>query len=131
MPTAHDLCLSFPAMALSLRPARRASSAHADRADYIVLEDGQEIGRVYEGRGARAACWFWSITIYVEPMLCIVTDGRSVSLQAAMEQFKSCWSKMPAANNRRADPKLAPSSRIGKGGEPSGSRKRICKNVQS
>src|SRR5262245_29113501 len=117
-------------MVLSLRLAARASSAHADRADYIVIEDGQEIGRVYENRNARAACWFWSITINVDPMFCIVTDGRAASLQAAMEQFKSRWSKMPAANSRRADPKLAPSSRMGKGGEPSGRRKRSCKDAQ-
>src|SRR5262249_32384039 len=70
-------------------PRRRASPAHADRADYMVIEDGQEIGRIYEDSGARPACWFWSITIYVDPMLCIVTDGRLASLQAAMEQFKS------------------------------------------
>jgi hypothetical protein len=37
-------------MALSLRRTRFQSPAYADRQDYLVMEDGQVIGRIYEER---------------------------------------------------------------------------------
>jgi hypothetical protein len=37
--------------------------------------------------------WFWSITLYVNPMLGITTSGRAPSLDAAKAQFLSNWQK--------------------------------------
>jgi hypothetical protein len=52
--------------------------------DYVVIEDGQTIGRMYEDPHAPADHrWFWSAPVYVDPMLGIVTHGRVPSLQAS------------------------------------------------
>ena len=37
-------------MPLTLRPTGLASPAYRDWADYIVLEDGRAVGRIYEDR---------------------------------------------------------------------------------
>jgi hypothetical protein len=107
-------------MALSLRRTRFQSPAYADRQDYLVMEDGQVIGRIYEERYVPANVkWFWSITEYVHPALGIRTHGRVGSLQVAKEQFKSSWSKVRETSKeqrpaetpgvaRDADPKPGP-----------------------
>ena len=41
-------------MALSLRPTGLASPAFADQKDYVVIEDGETIGRMYEDPHAPA-----------------------------------------------------------------------------
>jgi hypothetical protein len=68
-------------MALALRHTRtrlQISPAYADRQDFLVIEDGQVIGRIYEERYVPADVkWFWSITEYVHPALGIVTNGLS------------------------------------------------------
>ena len=93
-------------MALSLRHTRTRldiSPAYADRQDYLVMDDGQVIGRIYEDRYVPADIkWFWSITEYVHPALGILTNDRVASLQVAKEQFKSSWSKVRAAMEQRA-----------------------------
>jgi hypothetical protein len=85
-------------MALSLRHTRTRLAlppAYADRQDFLVIEDGQVIGRIYEDRYVPADVkWFWSITEYVHPALGIRTHGRVGSLPVAMEQFKLSWSKV-------------------------------------
>jgi hypothetical protein len=35
-------------MALSLRPTGLAPPAHAERPDYLVIEDGETMGRIYD-----------------------------------------------------------------------------------
>jgi hypothetical protein len=117
-------------MALSLRHTRLQSPADVDRQDYLVMDDGQVIGRIYAERYLPADVkWFWSITEYVHPALGIRTHGRVGSLQVAMEQFKLSWSKVretskeqrPAEASgvaRRADPKPGPVSRMGSGSKP-------------
>jgi hypothetical protein len=58
-------------MPLTLRRAL-LSPAYADRQDWIVLDDGQKVGRIYEDRSEstlRVLCWFWSITRYVPARL--------------------------------------------------------------
>ena len=65
----------FVVMPLTLRRAL-LSPAHADRQDWIVLDDGQEVGRIYEDRSEstpRELRWFWSITRYVPPRLNVRT----------------------------------------------------------
>ena len=57
-------------MALTMRPTDLdRSPAMADLDDWIVLDDGRPIGRIYQRHAPANAdvTWFWSITAYVEP----------------------------------------------------------------
>ena len=50
-------------MPLTLRPTGLASPVYRDQLDYTVIEDGREIGRLYEDRNTQPELrWFWSIT---------------------------------------------------------------------
>jgi hypothetical protein len=56
---------------------RLSSPAYRDWADYILLEDGRAVGRIYEDRHTLPGLrWFWSITMYVNPKRGITTSGR-------------------------------------------------------
>ena len=90
-------------MPLILRPTGLSSPIYKDRIDYTVIEDGREIGRMYEDRHAPPELrWFWSITVYVDPKLGIRTDGSTTTLDNAKEQFRRSWERVraipPAAN---------------------------------
>ena len=53
-----------------------------------------DVGRIYEDRNSLPVLrWFWSITVYVNPMLGITTSGCAASLEAAKAQFLSNWQK--------------------------------------
>jgi hypothetical protein len=44
---------------------------------YIIVEDGRDVGRLYEDRhGKPEYRWFWSITVYVNPKLGIVSSKQ-------------------------------------------------------
>jgi hypothetical protein len=63
---------------LTLRRTGLSSSAYQDSLDYIITEDGRDVGRLYEDRHSKPELrWFWSITLYVNPMLGITTNGRA------------------------------------------------------
>jgi hypothetical protein len=52
---------------LTLRRTGLSSPAFQDWADYIVRDDGRDVGRLYEDRHSLPALrWFWSITVYVK-----------------------------------------------------------------
>jgi hypothetical protein len=81
-------------MPLILRPTGLSSPVYKDQLDYTVIEDGREIGRMYENRHApRELRWFWSITVYVDPKLGIRTDGHTTTLDHAKEQFRRSWER--------------------------------------
>ena len=64
-------------MSLSLRAAGLSSPAYRDWLDYVIVEEGRDVGRLYEDRHSPPEYhWFWSITVYVNPMLGITTSGR-------------------------------------------------------
>ena len=87
---------------LSLRPTGLASPAFADQKDYVVIEDGQTIGRMYEDPHAPTDYrWFWSITEHVDPAHGIVTNDRVSTLDEAKAQFKSSWSKVREAREQK------------------------------
>jgi hypothetical protein len=47
---------------LTLRPTGLSSPAFADWLDYVIVEDGRDVGRVYEDRNSLPELrWFWSI----------------------------------------------------------------------
>jgi hypothetical protein len=49
---------------------------------------------LYEDRNTLPALrWFWSITVYVNPMLGIVTSGRAPTIEEAKAQFLTSWQK--------------------------------------
>jgi hypothetical protein len=83
-------------MALTLRPTGLSSPAYRDWLDYVIVEEGRDVGRVYEDRNSRPELrWFWSITVYVNPRLGITTSGRAASIEDAKAQFLTNWRKCP------------------------------------
>jgi hypothetical protein len=79
---------------LTLRRTGLSSSAYQDSLDYIITEDGRDVGRLYEDRHSKPELrWFWSITLYVNPMLGITTNGRAASIEEAKAQFLANWQK--------------------------------------
>jgi hypothetical protein len=61
---------------LTLRPTGLSSPAYRDWLDYVIVENGRDVGRVYEDRHSWPELrWFWSITVYVNPKLGIMTKG--------------------------------------------------------
>jgi hypothetical protein len=57
-------------MPLTLRPTGLSSPAYRDLLDYVIVEDGRDVGRLYEDRNSLPALrWLWSITVYVNPKL--------------------------------------------------------------
>jgi hypothetical protein len=72
-------------MPLTLRPAGLSSPAYRDWLDYVIVEDGRDVGRLYEDRHSKPELrWFWS---YVNPRRGIITSGRAASLDEAKAQF--------------------------------------------
>ena len=67
-----------------------------DWLDYVIVEDGRDVGRLYEDRLSRPELrWFWSITVYVNPKLGITTSGRAPSIDQAKAQFLASWQNIP------------------------------------
>jgi hypothetical protein len=55
------------------------------------------VGRIYEDRHSRPELrWFWSITVFVNPMLGIKTSGRAPSMDEAKAQYLTNWQKRRA-----------------------------------
>jgi hypothetical protein len=80
---------------LTLRRTGLSSPAYRDCLDYIIVEDGRDIG-LYEDRHSRLDYrWFWSITItiYVDPTLGIVTSARAPTVEEAKAQFLASWER--------------------------------------
>jgi hypothetical protein len=72
-------------MALTLRPTdleRSPATAHLE--DWIVLDDGRPIGRIYQ-RHAPA--------IYVEPRSGLSTSGTVATLDEAKAAFRASWDR--------------------------------------
>jgi hypothetical protein len=66
---------------LTLRPTGLSSPAYRDWLDYVIVEDGRGVGRLYEDRHSKPELrWFWSITVYVNPKHGIITSGRTAKM---------------------------------------------------
>jgi hypothetical protein len=56
----------------------RRQRPHQHRADHLVIEHDELIGRIYEERYVPVELrWFWSITEHVDPALAITTNGKA------------------------------------------------------
>jgi hypothetical protein len=76
---------------------RRTSVAPAyqDWTHYTVIEDGDEVGRIYEDRAAPAEQrWFWSVTVDVNQVHGILTSGRTGTFEEAKAAFRTSWEKV-------------------------------------
>jgi hypothetical protein len=81
-------------VALTLWPNGLSSPAYRDWLDYVIVEDGRDVGRIYEDRNSLPALrWFWSITVYINPNRGITTSGRVASMDEAKAQFLTNWQK--------------------------------------
>jgi hypothetical protein len=82
-------------MALTLRRTRlEKQPVFADLQDRQVLEDGNEIGRIYEQHAPASPdqAWRWSITIPLDMRARVLTSGRAPTLDQAKQEFLDNWS---------------------------------------
>ncbi len=83
-------------MQLILRRTGLSRPVYRDRLDYTVIEDGREIGRMYEDWHAHDDLrWFWSITkiIQMPSGQSFVSSARAATLEMAKGQFMANWLK--------------------------------------
>jgi hypothetical protein len=80
-------------MPLSLRHAG-LSPPDPDRKDYVVMDDGREVGRIYEDRTLPELCWYWSITVISAHHAGIKTSGRTATFETAKAEFQANWAKL-------------------------------------
>jgi hypothetical protein len=73
----------------------------ADRKDYVIIDAGREIGRLYEDRTTLPELrWYWSIIVIGAHQAGIKTSGRAATLEAAKEAFRAnyrrwlVWAKL-------------------------------------
>jgi hypothetical protein len=86
---------------LSLRRTGLSSPAYRDLLDYVIVEDGRNVGRLYEDRHNRSELrWFWSITVYVNPNLDIVTSGPHAEPRRGQGAIPAELGEVPAAAER-------------------------------
>ena len=77
---------------LTLRPTGLSSPAYRDWLDYVIVEDGRDVGRLYEDRHSPPEYrWFRSITVYVDPKRGIATSGRAPTMAKPKAQFLASW----------------------------------------
>ena len=96
-------------MTLALRRTALSSPAYQDWLDYVIVEDGRDVGRLYEDRHSRPEYrWFWSITVYVDPKRGITTSGRAASLGRSQGAISSQLGKNVAPT------RLVPHARLGR-----------------
>ena len=72
-----------------------------NRRDYVVIDDGREVGRLYEDRHTPPEVrWFWSIIVIGAHQAGIKTSGRAATLEDAKAQFQGnyrrwlVWAKL-------------------------------------
>jgi hypothetical protein len=88
-------------VSLSLRRTGLASPVYADRTDDTVIDDGREVGRLYEDRSTLPELrWYWSILVIGAHQAGIKTSGRAATIEAAKEAFQAnyrrwlVWAKL-------------------------------------
>jgi hypothetical protein len=91
-------------MPLTLRPTGlRTSGAFAHLADWGVIEDGEEIGRIYQAHAAPPdRAWFWSLYLMGQARDHVTTSGHAAG----------------STRRRRNFGQASSGSRLGRSGEP-------------
>jgi hypothetical protein len=83
-------------MALTMRPTGSSSPADKDEIDFVIYEDGEAVGRIYEIGGIGTppdVRWFWSMTLLVDWRLGIVKSGKVATLEEAKARFRESLAK--------------------------------------
>jgi hypothetical protein len=71
---------------LTLRRSGLSSPAYWDWLDYVIVEDGRDVGRVYEDRHSRPELrWFWSLCTLTP---CWARAVAPVSLNSSPASFR-------------------------------------------
>jgi hypothetical protein len=84
----------------------------------VIVENGQDVGRLYEDGHAKAELrWFWSITVYVNPMLGIITSGRAAS-RDIMSEYRATSSRNARAIHPRKRRRGSIPLPLRRGGDP-------------
>ena len=80
-------------MQLSLRHTGLAPDT-ANRKDYVIIDAGREIGRLYEDRSTLPELrWYWSIIVIGAHQAGIRTNGRAATIEEAKAQFQTNYRK--------------------------------------
>ena len=76
----------------------RKQPVFADLQDWQVLEDGHEIGRIYEQHAPASPDqgWFWLITVLLDMRAKVVRSGRAPTIDQAKQDFLKSWSAWTA-----------------------------------
>jgi hypothetical protein len=83
-------------------PSPHRPRADPNRADYGVIDDGWEVGRIYEDPHASQP-WFWSLVVFGAHLAGIKAAGRADSFEDAKAQFRAnherwlLWAKLEVA----------------------------------
>lgn len=89
-----SVAFEYTSMPLSLRHAG-PSPPDPDRKDYVVMDDGREVGRIYEDRTTPPELrWYWSIIVVRANHAGIKTSGRAATFETAKAEFQANWAKL-------------------------------------
>ena len=85
-------------MLLTLRPT--GLSSDPNRQDWSILEDGAEIGRLYEDLQNTFAenRWYWCIQVMGPARFRCQCEGRAPTLELAKAGFRAALQRFKAAN---------------------------------
>ena len=95
-------CVKVQPMRLSLRHTGLAPP-DPNRQDYVIIDDGREVGRLYEDRSTLPELrWYWSVLVIGAHQAGIDTSGRAATMEAAKAAFQAnyrrwlLWAKLEA-----------------------------------
>jgi hypothetical protein len=85
-------------MILTLRPTGlRTAAAFAHLADWCVIEDGEEIGRIYQVHAAPPdRAWLWSLYLMGAARDHVTTSGHAATLDESKAQFRASLERFKA-----------------------------------
>ena len=89
-------------MPLSLRRTGLSPPAYRDWLDYVIVEDGRDMGRVYRDRHNRPELrWFWSISDLRHSQARHHDQRARVKLEEAKAPLLANWQRCYAASGTR------------------------------
>jgi len=79
-------------MALSLRRTGLSPPVYRHLADYVVIDAGREVGRIYEDPHASQR-WFWSLTVFGAHLAGTKPSGRAATIEDAKAEFHASYKR--------------------------------------